>query len=56
MDKKAEIKKLLPGSRLIEESPYTIEQWQSILMVLPEKYIDELYGFLLLESGKKDQS
>ena len=53
MDKKSEIKSYLGSSKLIADSTYTVEQWEAILEVLPEKYLDELYGFLLLENKKR---
>jgi hypothetical protein len=52
--KKQEIKELLPNSELIAKSPYSVDQWEAILHVLPDKHLDELYGFLILENKKNN--
>lgn len=51
--KVAEILELLPNSKLIADSGYSAVQWEKIVDVIPEDYLDELYGFLRLEQKLK---
>ena len=53
INKKEEVKKMLASSSLIAQSGYTVEQWHKILEVIPADQLDELYGFLLLETQAK---
>ncbi|PIQ79577.1 hypothetical protein COV81_01785 [Candidatus Peregrinibacteria bacterium CG11_big_fil_rev_8_21_14_0_20_41_10] len=52
--KRDQIKVLLVNSKLIADSPYSVEQWKAIIKVIPKDYLDELYGYLVLESKKLD--
>lgn len=55
--KREEIVAMLPQSKLIADSPYTVNQWEAIVKVIPRDYLEQLYAFLLLEKKKstKDQ-
>jgi hypothetical protein len=51
--RRAQIKAMLQDSKLIAMSPYDVSKWEKIVDVIPMNFLDELYGFLMLEQGKK---
>lgn len=51
--RRAQIKGMLKDSKLIAMSPYDVAKWEKIVDVIPMNFLDELYGFLMLEQGKK---
>lgn len=51
--RRAQIKAMLQDSKLIAMSPYDVSKWEKIVDVIPMNFLDKLYGFLMLEQGKK---
>jgi hypothetical protein len=51
--RRSQIKAMLKDSKLIAMSPYDVSKWEKIVDVIPMNFLDELYGFLMLEQGKK---
>lgn len=54
-EKRAKIAPMLADSELIAQSPYTVEQWEAIIKVLPGEYLDELFGYLTLEKKQSGE-
>lgn len=49
-----EIEQMLDNSALIAGSPFSVEQWRSIIKVIPQDQFDELYAYLILEKSQAE--